>query len=99
MKEIRDYLRKNGVYIRKEAKKLIIDNLLKIIYKLTPLKWPTDNFADKPINNSTSNSIDDSTSNPTNNSADNPTDDFTNDPTNNSTLALLLLLTAPVQIT
>ena len=80
LKKIRDYLRKNSVYIRKEVRKLIADGLLGTIYKPTPLKWPTD----------------DSAGNPTNNSADNPTDDFANDPTNNSTLALLLLSTAPV---
>ena len=75
MKKIKDYLYKNGVYIRKEARKLITDGLLGIIYKLTPLKWPADDLADNP--------------------ADNFADDFTDDPT----LALLLLLTAPIRST
>jgi hypothetical protein len=38
LKEIRDYLCENRVYIRKEARKLIVDGLLGAIYKLTPLK-------------------------------------------------------------
>ena len=88
LKEIRDYLYKNGVYIQKKAKKSITDSLLKAIYKPTPLKWPANN----PINNPTNNPTDDSTNNPTDDPADNPT----NGPTNNSTLALLLLSTAPV---
>ena len=37
--------------------------------------------------------------NPTNNSTNNPTNDPANKPTDNSTLALLLPSTAPVQIT
>ena len=72
LKKIRDYLRENGVYIRKEARKSITDSLLGVIYKPTPLKWPTDN----PANN--------------------PTDSPTNSPTDDLTLALLLLLTAPI---
>ena len=88
MKEIKDYLYKNSIYIWKEARKSIADSLLGTIYKLTPLKWPTDNSADKPT--------DDSASNPTDDSADDPINDFANDPTNNFTLALLLLLTTPI---
>ena len=65
LKKIRDYLHENRVYIRKEARKLITDSLLGIIYKPTPLKWP----AIDPANN------------PTNNPADDPTNDPTNDPT------------------
>ena len=65
MKKIRDYLRENGVYIRKEARKAIADGLLGAIYELTPLKWPANN----PTNNSTNNSTDNSTDGP----ADNPT--------------------------
>ena len=59
MKKIRDYFCKNGVYIWKEAKKSIIDSLLEVIYKLIPLKWPTNdsanNFTDGPINGPTNN--------------------------------------------
>ena len=65
LKKIRDYLRENGVYIRKEARKLIADGLLGVIYEPTPLKWPTDNPADDPTNN------------PTNDPTDGPTDDLT----------------------
>ena len=68
MKEIRDYLRENRVYIRKEARKPIADSLLRAIHEPTPSKWPT-----------------------------NETTDPTNDPTDNTTLALPLLPTAPVQ--
>ena len=87
LKEIRDYFRENGVYIRKEARKLIADGLLGTIYEPTPLKWPTDDSADKPT--------DDSAGNPTDDSADDPTDDSADDPTDDFTLALLLPLTAP----
>ena len=80
LKEIKDYLCKNSIYIQKEARKLITDSLLGIIYELTPLKWPTNNFASNPTN--------DFTNNPINNSTDDFTDDFT--------LALLLPSTAPV---
>ena len=76
LKKIRDYLCKNRVYVRKEAKKSIADGLLGVIHEPTPLKWPTDDPADG--------------------STDGPTDGPTDDPTNNSTLALLLLPTAPV---
>ena len=104
MKEIRNYLRENGVYIRKEARKSITDSLLGVIHEPTPSKWPTDNSANKPTNNSagnpTNNSAgnptDDSAGNPTDDSADDPTDDSANDPTNNSTPALPLPSTAPV---
>jgi PT repeat len=65
LKEIRDYLRANRVYIRKEARKLIVDGLLGAIHEPTPLKWPTD----------------DPTNDPTDDPTDNPTDGPTNDPT------------------
>ena len=45
LKEIRDYLRKNRVYIWKKARKSIVDGLLRAIYELTPLKWPADDPA------------------------------------------------------
>ena len=90
LKKIRDYLRKNGVYIQKEARKLIIDSFLEVIYKLTPLKWPTDNPTDGPTNDPTNGST------PTNDFTDGPTDGPINGPTNDPTLALPLLLTAPV---
>ena len=83
LKEIRDYLRENGVYIWKEVRKSIADGLLGVIHKPTPSKWPTD----------------DSAGNPTDDSADDPTDDSADDPTDDSTLALPLPLTAPVWIT
>ena len=72
LKKIRDYLRENGVYIRKEARKSITDSLLRVIHEPIPSKQPTDD------------------------PADDPTDGPTDGPTNNLTLALLLLLTAPV---
>ena len=84
LKKIRDYLCKNGVYIWKEARKLIADSLLGVIYKPTPLKWPTDDPTDDPTDNTTDN--------PTDGPTDGPTDDFTDD----STPALPLLPTAPV---
>ena len=65
MKKIRDYLRENRVYIRKEARKSIADGLLGAIREPTPLKWPTDDPTDDPIDDPT----------------DGPTDDPTNDPT------------------
>ena len=65
-----------------------MDGLLGVIHELTPLKWPTDDSADKPT--------DDSAGNPTDDSADDPTDDSANEPTDDSTPALLLPLTAPV---
>ena len=80
LKEIRDYLRENGVYIQKEARKSIINSLLGTIYEPTPLKWPTNDPTDDPTNNLT----------------DNPVDDPTNGPTDDPTLALLLLSTTPV---
>ena len=73
MKKIRDYLRKNGVYVRKEARKLIADGLLGVIHEPTPLKWPTDDPTDGPADNPTDGPTDDPT--------DNPTDDPTNNPT------------------
>ena len=65
LKEIKNYLYKNRVYIWKEAKKLITDSLLRAIHKPTPLKWPAD----------------DPTDNPTDNPTNDPTDSPTNDPT------------------
>ena len=53
LKKIRDYLRENGVYIRKEARKSIADGLLGAIHKPTPSKWPTDDPTDDPTNNPT----------------------------------------------
>ena len=35
-----------------------MDSLLGVIYKLTPLKWPTDNPADSPTNSPTDGPID-----------------------------------------
>ena len=96
LKEIRDYLHKNGVYIRKEARKLITDSFLGVIHEPTPLKWPTDDSADKPTDDFAGNPTNDSAGNPTDDSANDPTDDSTNNLTDDSTLALLLLLTAPV---
>ena len=61
LKKIRDYLRKNGVYVRKKAKKSIADGLLEAIYKPTPSKWPAN----------------DPTNDPTNDPADDPADDPT----------------------
>ena len=63
MKKIRDYLRENGIYIQKKAKKLIADGLLGTIHKLTPLKWPTDD----PANDPTDGPTDGPTNGPTNN--------------------------------
>ena len=84
LKKIRDYLRKNRVYVRKEARKLIADGLLGTIHEPTPSKWPAD----------------DPTDDPTDGPADGPTDDPTNNPTDGPTdgptLALPLLSTAPV---
>ena len=82
LKTIRDYLRKNRVYIRKEARKSIADGLLGAIHEPTPLKWPTDDPTDDPVDDPT----DDSTDDP----VDDPTDDSTDDPTPP------LLSTAPV---
>ena len=53
LKKIRDYLCENRVYVRKEARKSIIDGLLETIHEPTPLKWPADNPTDGPINGST----------------------------------------------
>jgi len=80
LKKIRDYLRKNRVYVRKEARKSIADGLLGTIHEPTPLKWPAD----------------DPTNNPTNDPTDSPADDPTDGPTDNPTLALPSLPTAPV---
>ena len=96
MKKIRDYLRENGVYIRKEARKSITDGLLGVIYEPTPSKWPTDDPTDDPTDNPTNGPADDPTDNTTDNPTDGPTDGPTDDPTDDSTLALLLLPTAPV---
>ena len=52
LKEIRDYLRKNRVYIRKEARKSIADGLLGAIHEPTPSKWPTNETTD-PTDDST----------------------------------------------
>ena len=65
LKKIKDYLRKNKVYIQKEARKSIADSLLKVIHEPTPSKWPTDDPANDPT--------DDSTNGPTNS----PTNNFT----------------------
>src|SRR6266702_1237039 len=48
LKEIRDYLRENRVYIQKEVRKSIADGLLGAIYEPTPSKWPTDDPTDNP---------------------------------------------------
>jgi hypothetical protein len=45
LKRLRDYLRENGVYIQKEARKSIADGLLRAIHEPTPSKWPTDDPA------------------------------------------------------
>ena len=90
LKKIRDYLHKNRVYIRKEARKLIADDLLGTIHKPTPSKWPTNNPTNNPTN--------DPTNGPTNDPTNGPTDNPTNGPTDDPTLALPSLSTAPVQI-
>ena len=87
LKKIRDYLRENSVYVRKEARKSIADGLLGVIHEPTPSKWPADDPTDDP------------TDNPTDNPTDGPTDGPTDDPTDDSTPALPLPLTAPVRIT
>ena len=80
LKKIRDYLRENRVYVRKEARKSIADGLLGAIYEPTPLKWPADDPTDNnPINNPTDNH--------TNNN-------YTNNYTNNPTLVTPTLTTA-----
>jgi len=61
LKKIRDYLRENGVYIRKEARKSIADGLLGAIHEPTPSKWPADDPTDDP------------TDGPTDGPTDNPT--------------------------
>src|SRR6266568_2026162 len=53
LKKIRDYLHKNGVYVRKEARKSIADGLLGAIHKPTPSKWPADDPTDGPTNGPT----------------------------------------------
>ena len=80
LKKIRDYLHRNGVYVRKEARKSIADGLLGVIHEPTPLKWPTDDPTDGPADDP----------------ADDPVDDPTDDSTDNPTPALPLLPTAPV---
>jgi len=65
LKEIRDYLRKNRVYIRKEARKSIADGLLGAIYEPTPLKWPTDDPTDDPTDGPTDGYTDNPTNDPT----------------------------------
>ena len=52
LKKIRDYLRKNRVYVRKEARKSIADSLLGTIHEPTPSKWPTNETTD-PTDDST----------------------------------------------
>jgi hypothetical protein len=42
LKTIRDFLRDNGVYVQKEARKSIAEGLLGTIHEPTPSKWPTD---------------------------------------------------------
>ena len=99
LKEIRDYLYKNRVYIRKEVRKSIADGLLGAIHEPTPLKWPIDDPTDGPTDGST----DDPTDGPTDGPTDDPTDDSTDDPTDgpadDPTPTLPLLSTAPVRIT
>ena len=46
LKEIRDYLCENRVYIWKEARKPITDSLLRAIHEPTPSKWPTNETTD-----------------------------------------------------
>ena len=65
LKEIRDYLCENRVYIRKEARKLIADGLLGAIYETTPLKQPTDDPTDDPTDGPTNGPTDDPTDDPT----------------------------------
>ena len=65
MKKIRDYLHKNRVYVRKEAKKLIADSLLGIIHELTLLKWPADDPTDDPTDDFTDDPIDGPADDPT----------------------------------
>ncbi len=93
LKKIRDYLRENGVYIRKEARKSIADGLLGAIHEPTPSKWPADDPADDPTDDPTDNPTDDPTDDP----ADDPTDGPTDGPTDDPTPALPLPPTAPVQ--
>jgi hypothetical protein len=45
LKTIREYLRENGVYVRKEARKSIAEGLLGAIHEQTPSKWPADDPA------------------------------------------------------
>jgi hypothetical protein len=61
LKEIRDYLHENRVYIRKEARKLIADGLLGVIHEPTPLKWPADDPADNPADDPADDPTDDPT--------------------------------------
>jgi hypothetical protein len=61
LKEIRDYLRENRVYIRKEARKSIADGLLGAIHEPTPSKWPTDDPTDGPTDGPTDDPTDDPT--------------------------------------
>jgi hypothetical protein len=103
LKTIRDYLRENRVYIRKEARKSIADGLLGAIHEPTPSKWPADDPTDDdPTDNSTDGPTDGPTDNPTDGPTDGPTDDPTDsptdDPTDDPTPALPSLSTAPVQI-
>jgi hypothetical protein len=42
LKRIRDYLRENGVYVRKEARKSIAEGLLGAIHEQTPSKLPAN---------------------------------------------------------
>ena len=103
LKKIRDYLRENGVYVRKEARKSISDGLLGVIHEPTPSKWPvdddpTDDHTDGPTDDHTDDPTDDHTDDPTDGPTDDPTDGPTDDPTDDPTPALPLLSTAPVQI-
>ena len=83
LKKIRDYLRENGVYIRKEARKSIADGLLGVIHEPTPLKWPTP--SKWPTDDTTNDPTDDPTDEPTDGPADDPTDGPTDGPTDDPT--------------
>src|SRR6266702_1386464 len=61
LKEIRDYLCENRVYIRKEVRKSIADGLLGAIHETTPSKWPTDDPTDNPTDGPTDGPTDDPT--------------------------------------
>jgi len=61
LKKIRDYLYKNRVYVRKEARKSIADGLLGTIHEPTPSKWPANNPTNDPTNDPTDGPADDPT--------------------------------------